>query len=172
MSPGTLVLEVVAGNAPGTQIEVDEDLLIGREASAAGKLADDVEISRQHARITRGADGEFVIEDLGSTNGTFVNGERIDAPHRLADGDRLEVGATTLTVVLPRPESPAEIQATAEREVVPSSPAGVPPLSLRIEVDLPGRVAMLALDDGSDAVRLEYADGGWRIARDQAQASS
>ena len=170
MSPGRLVLEVVAGNAPGTQIEVDEELLIGREASDAGTLADDVEISRRHARISRGAEGEFVLEDLGSTNGTFVNGQPIDAPRRLADGDRVEVGATTLTVVLPLAESPAAPQATAEREVPPSS-VGIPPLSLQIDVDLARREAMVVLGDGSDAVRLEYAGDGWRIDRDPAQAS-
>jgi hypothetical protein len=170
MPPGTLVLEVVAGNAPGTQIEVDDELLIGRQASDAGKLGDDAEISRQHARISRGPDGEFVVEDLGSTNGTFVNGKRIDAPRRLADGDRLEVGATTLTVALPSAQAPATTVTTAEREMPPPA-AGIPPLSLRIDVDLAGRVALLALDDGSDAVRLEYADGAWRISPGQAQTT-
>jgi pSer/pThr/pTyr-binding forkhead associated (FHA) protein len=165
MSPGTLVLEVVAGNAPGTEIEVEEELLIGRQATGAGTLGEDVEISRRHAQISRDADGAFVIEDLGSTNGTFVNGERIEAPTRLGDGDRIEVGATTLTVVLPTAESPLAIQPTAER-ALPGAPAAVPPLSLRIEVDMAGRVAVLALDDDSDSVRLEYADGGWRIDRD------
>jgi pSer/pThr/pTyr-binding forkhead associated (FHA) protein len=144
MSPGRLLLEVVAGNALGSQIEVENDFLIGRHAPGAGTLAEDYEISRRHARISRAPEGHFLIEDLASTNGTFVNGARIDAPQRLAEGDRVEVGGTTL-VVHPPPEP-------------------VPALSLRIDIDLAGREATLALDDGSDAVRLEYAEGGWRIA--------
>jgi pSer/pThr/pTyr-binding forkhead associated (FHA) protein len=144
MSPGRLLLEVVAGNALGSQIEVEDDFLIGRQAPGAGTLADDHEISRHHARISRAPEGDFVIEDLASTNGTFVNGARIATPQRLADGDRVEVGGTTLVI-----HAPAE---------------PVPALSLRIDVDLAGRGATLSLDDNSDAVRLEYADGAWRIA--------
>ena len=157
MPPGRLLLEVVAGNALGTEIEVDDDFVIGREASGDGKLADDIEISRHHARIARAPDGDYTIEDLSSTNGTFVNGKQIDAPQRLADGDRVEVGGTTLVVHAPA-KAP---QATAARPIQ----APIPPLSLRIDVDLAGRQATLALDDSSDEVRLEYADGGWRIAR-------
>lgn len=158
MPPGRLLLEVVAGNALGSQIEVEDEFLIGREAEGDGKLADDIEISRHHARITRAPDGDYVIEDLGSTNGTFVNGTQIAAVHRLADGDRIEVGGTTLAVHAPL-RAP---QQTAARE---APPAPIPPLSLRIDIDLAGRQATLALDDSSDGVRLEYADGGWRIAR-------
>ena len=92
MSPGRLLLEVVVGNAVGSQIEVEDEFLIGREAPDAGKLADDHEISRRHARITRTPEGAFVIEDLASTNGTFVNGARIKASQRLTEGDRIELG--------------------------------------------------------------------------------
>jgi hypothetical protein len=171
MSPGSLMLDVVAGNALGSQIEVDSDLLIGRHAPGAGTLADDDEISRHHARISRGPEGDYMIEDLASTNGTFVNGARIAAPHRLADGDRVEVGATTLVVHAPAEPASAR-EATAARAVPADpaeqagpAPAGIPPLSLRIDIDLGAREATLALDDGSDAVRLTYADGGWRITQ-------
>ena len=159
MPPGRLLLEVVAGNALGSEIEVEDEFLIGRQAPGAGTLADDIEISRNHARISCDPDGGFAIEDLGSTNGTFVNGKQIAEPQRLAEGDRVEVGGTVLVVHTPT-EAPA--QATAARPV--PAPAAIPPLSLRIEIDLAGRAAVLALDDASDAVRLEYADGGWRIA--------
>ena len=159
MSPGRLLLEVVVGNAVGSQIEVEDEFLIGREAPDAGKLADDHEISRRHARITRTPEGAFVIEDLASTNGTFVNGARIKASQRLTEGDRIELGGTTLVVHAPVETAPAP-QSTAVRAL----PAGIPALSLRIDIDFAGREATLALDDGSDTVRLEYADGGWRIA--------
>lgn len=161
MSPGRLLLDVVAGNALGSQIEVENDFMIGRDEPGTGRLADDYEISRQHARISREPEGGFMIEDLASTNGTFVNGARIAAPQRLAEGDRVEVGGTTFVVHAPTEALPAG--ATAARAV--PGPAGIPAMSLRIDIDLAGRVATLALDDDSDAVRLEYADGGWRFAR-------
>ena len=50
--------------------------MIGRAASGEGRLGDDAELSRRHARVARDADGRLTIEDLGSANGTFVNGVR------------------------------------------------------------------------------------------------
>jgi FHA domain len=93
-----LRLEVISGNAVGAEIVVDEQLVIGRHAEGAGQLSEDPEISRQHARITREASGEYAIEDLGSSNGTFVNGLRIQSPRLLSPGDSIEAGATTLLV--------------------------------------------------------------------------
>jgi pSer/pThr/pTyr-binding forkhead associated (FHA) protein len=94
-----LRLKIVSGNAAGDTVEVgDEEFIIGRQAEGAGSLANDIEISRTHARIRSEADGSFVIEDLGSTNGTYVNGRRIDKPLALEVGDRIEVGASALVV--------------------------------------------------------------------------
>ena len=76
---------------------MEDEFLIGREAPDEGKLGQDAEISRQHARITHTGD-EYVIEDLGSTNGTFLNGRKISRPEVLSAGDRIQVGATTLVV--------------------------------------------------------------------------
>jgi hypothetical protein len=98
-------LEVVAGNAVGMSILVEDELVIGRHAEGAGRLADDEEISRAHARVTVDERGSSKIEDLGSTNGTFVNALRISAPHQLSMGDTIELGGTTLVVrELPRAE--------------------------------------------------------------------
>jgi pSer/pThr/pTyr-binding forkhead associated (FHA) protein len=93
-----LRLEVVAGNAAGTVITVHDELLIGRHAEGAGRLADDEEISRSHARVALEPGGFCAIEDLGSTNGTFVNGLRVAGPKTLALGDTIELGGTTLVV--------------------------------------------------------------------------
>jgi pSer/pThr/pTyr-binding forkhead associated (FHA) protein len=98
-APEKLRLKIVSGNAAGDTVEVgQEEFIIGRQAEGAGSLANDIEISRTHARITGEADGSFVIEDLGSTNGTYVNGRRIDRPLALEVGDRIEVGASALVV--------------------------------------------------------------------------
>src|SRR5215212_353345 len=92
-------LRVTEGKERGKRVRVDTDLLIGRTATEEdGRLGDDPEISRRHARVSRGADGQLTIEDLGSANVTFVNGERIDVPRALDSGDVVQVGQTVLQV--------------------------------------------------------------------------
>ncbi len=93
-----LLLEVISGKAVGTMITVQDELVIGRHADGPGRLSDDEEISRQHARVSREATGDYAIEDLGSSNGTFINGLRIQSPRLLSPGDSIETGATTLVV--------------------------------------------------------------------------
>lgn len=83
-------------------MELDGELVIGRAADGEGQFGDDPELSRRHARITRGPDGRLTIEDLGSANGTFVNGRRIDDPQPLHAGDTIAVGQTTLEVTTRR----------------------------------------------------------------------
>jgi pSer/pThr/pTyr-binding forkhead associated (FHA) protein len=63
-------IRITGGPAQGSNIEIGQELQIGRSAGAEGRLGDDPEISRQHARLSRDAQGQLVVEDLGSTNGT------------------------------------------------------------------------------------------------------
>jgi pSer/pThr/pTyr-binding forkhead associated (FHA) protein len=70
---------------------------IGR-ATGADFIVDAALISRVHCRLTALADGELEVRDLESTNGTFVNGERIETA-RLAPGDRLQVGRVELVAL-------------------------------------------------------------------------
>ena len=93
-----LRLKVVEGNAAGEVIVVETELVIGRQAEGDGALASDVEISRQHARISAETGGRFGIEDLGSTNGTYVNGRRLEGRVTLETGDRITLGASALVV--------------------------------------------------------------------------
>ena len=58
-------------------------------------IVDSATVSRRHARIVV-TDGEAVVEDLGSKNGTFVQGERLNSPARIRDGDRLLIGEVAL----------------------------------------------------------------------------
>jgi pSer/pThr/pTyr-binding forkhead associated (FHA) protein len=122
-------LEVVAGRAIGMSILIDDELLIGRHAEGAGRLADDEEISRSHARLSLDRTGFCAIEDLGSTNGTYVNGLRITGPETLSEGDTIEVGATTLVVrELPIPHSEHTLRAIPSRPtIVPGSAVGAAP---------------------------------------------
>ena len=108
-------VRVTEGKEQGKILSVDVDLLIGRHAPEdEGRLGDDPEISRRHARVSRGADGRLAIEDLGSANGTYVNGERIDAPRTLEHGDLIRVGTTVLEVTDGSSEPPgAAVAASA-----------------------------------------------------------
>jgi diguanylate cyclase (GGDEF)-like protein len=88
--PGRPILTLLAGPAVGEARPVLSDLVLGRGDHVDFRL-DEPTVSWSHARIfPRGA--ELVIEDLASTNGTFVGTERVTAPRVLADGDRIRLG--------------------------------------------------------------------------------
>src|SRR5919112_3638826 len=91
-------IRITGGPASGQQIEIGQELQIGRSAGAEGRRGDDPEISRQHARFSRDAQGQLVVEDLGSTNGTYVNGQRISGQQVLNPGDTVQMGRSTITV--------------------------------------------------------------------------
>jgi hypothetical protein len=93
-------LAIEAGPGSGRRYEVaSRRVMIGRSRECDLVLADS-NVSRQHAEVRRVGDGGYAIVDLGSTNGTEVNGRRA-AEHRLADGDRIVLGSTTLRFELP-----------------------------------------------------------------------
>jgi signal transduction histidine kinase len=95
-------LFVIRGNDQGTRFELDGSLLgIGRDSSNTIQLHD-TEVSRQHAEIRR-TEGIFHVVDLNSSNGTFVNGHRIQK-HRLASGDQIQLGSTLMLYTGPTEE--------------------------------------------------------------------
>ncbi len=75
---------------PADRIEVDRELIIGRDPETDVRL-DHVSVSRRHAKVRPLEDGGCVVSDLHSTAGTFVNGHRFDT-HELTVGDRLQIG--------------------------------------------------------------------------------
>lgn len=80
-----------SGPTPGVTFPLDGDqLTIGRD-STNGVAINDAEISRKHARMMFQG-GKYVLEDLGSTNGTFVNGQRLAGPVVLKPGDVVSLG--------------------------------------------------------------------------------
>ena len=119
------------GALEGQRFELDGDRTIGREG--ADITLDDDQVSRSHARVSV-AGATITIEDLGSTNGTFVNGAKIEAPTTLAPGDTVRIGATTFALEAeaeaePEPEPmPAmpEPAVTVAREAAPAQPAPEP----------------------------------------------
>lgn len=85
------VLFVTEGPGRGQQKVIRSDeLLIGRGQHCDLYIADR-RISREHSRITRDEDGNYYVEDLESRNGTFVNGERVEGPRQLHEGDEIQI---------------------------------------------------------------------------------
>lgn len=87
-------LVVSEGPEAGERIEFADELVLGREGDFG---TEDEELSRRHAILRTGAQG-LEVEDLGSLNGTFVNGRKIDGPAGLRAGDHVRVGRTVLEV--------------------------------------------------------------------------
>ncbi|HET9010332.1 MAG TPA: FHA domain-containing protein, partial [Gemmatimonadaceae bacterium] len=91
----TLELRVVSGARAGATERFDGPVVsVGRHPTSDLRfdLHDDLDVSARHAELRR-ADGAWTVHDLGSTNGTLVNGERVTSPRRLAAGDTIAFGA-------------------------------------------------------------------------------
>jgi EmrB/QacA subfamily drug resistance transporter len=98
------VLRIVGGAGPGQEVDLPGSLEIGRDPRAAIPLVDDRLVSSRHARVSPQEDG-VAVEDLGSRNGTFVNGIRIAEPTVVRAGGEIVLGDTTFEVVeVPAPE--------------------------------------------------------------------
>lgn len=92
----------------GERLPISDVFTIGRSDDNDLALDWDRQVSRHHARL-RFVDGELWIEDLASSNGTFVNEERLAGSRRLASGDTVRVGSTILEVDIPAPEPPTVV---------------------------------------------------------------
>jgi pSer/pThr/pTyr-binding forkhead associated (FHA) protein len=136
-----------SGPTPGASFNLEGDqLTIGRD-STNDLVINDAEISRRHARLTFQG-GKYVLEDLGSTNGTFVNGQRLAGPRVLKAGEVVSFGEQIIlvfevtnvdvgaTVVSPRaaavpsasrpvtpPPTPAEYAGSVPASPAPAAPA-------------------------------------------------
>ncbi|MBN1911409.1 MAG: FHA domain-containing protein [Pirellulales bacterium] len=100
-------LFVIRGNDQGSRFEFAEPLTrVGRDASSTIRLHD-TEVSRQHAEIRR-SDNTYVLADLGSSNGTYVNGQRV-VSHSLSSGDQVQIGSTLMLYTAPSDESAEDL---------------------------------------------------------------
>jgi hypothetical protein len=125
MSAAQFRLIVRTGPNAGTVIDLTKEVsMMGRDVTNEVTIGD-AEVSRQHARLTR-TPGGFVLEDLGSTNGTFVNGERLVSPRVLNSGDLIGLGENvTLTFEGTAVESAATVMGSAA--AAPRRQAAPPP---------------------------------------------
>ncbi len=87
-----VLVMVLHGADAGKTFRVGTTATFGR--GAAEIPLDDTAVSREHARLVRDAQGRYTLEDLGSSNGTFLDGVRVTGPTRLANGARIQFGPT------------------------------------------------------------------------------
>ena len=74
---------------------INDITVLGRSAQADIPIPSDGNCSRRHCQIRKWA-GKFLLEDLQSHNGTFVNGDKVEKAHELCDGDLISIGDTTV----------------------------------------------------------------------------
>jgi hypothetical protein len=89
------LLVVAPPAASGRAFDVDGELTIGRAPGCGVSIPDDTFVSNVHARVFE-RDGDVFVEDLGSTNGTLINGAALTATVKLRKGDRIQAGQTVL----------------------------------------------------------------------------
>ena len=132
----------------GKERPIKPGAVIGREGVEV--VLADPEVSRRHAAI-RQLDDSAAIEDLGSTNGTFVNGEKITGVVALSEGDEVKIGNTVLAVAAVGSATKAAIavpdpgtQATTAREVPAPPPAPEPAAAAQPAAPAPGPAPVAA----------------------------
>ena len=87
-------LAVIEGDLKGQAFDLQDELTVGR-ADKCHVVLNDTYVSQVHARIFAKGD-TFMVEDLGSTNGTYLNRRRVTSPAELQRGDRVKIGKTVL----------------------------------------------------------------------------
>lgn len=93
---GTRVLFVRSESQQGQEFEVNDVIVLGR-SDETDVVLDDPYASEFHFRLVSAENG-MMLHDLGSTNGTYVNGRRVSAPTQLRHGDTIQVGKTVMEI--------------------------------------------------------------------------
>jgi adenylate cyclase len=89
------LLRIISPESPERSVELARHNTLGRHPDNTIQILDRI-VSKNHCHIDAAADGSFVLKDLGSLNGTFVNGERVSGECALNAGDEISLGSTKL----------------------------------------------------------------------------
>ena len=165
-------LRFISGKYQGGEfpLKPERELIIGRSSDLDMVLVEDM-VSRKHAKISTASD-QIVIQDLGSTNGTFVNGEKIKRV-RLREGDRILIGTSIIKLVA-IDEAAAEGGQVVEAapELKPTGPAPSPKRTVSgarsmagtiDEIPLPDLMQLLSTSKKSGVLEIQTEDDFGRI---------
>lgn len=123
--PGQFQLTMRSGPNPGTVYALESDqIIIGRDSSNEIPV-NDAEVSRRHARLAFQG-GKYVLDDMGSTNGTFVNGQRLTGPRVLKSGEVISLGEQIVFVYEAVDSDPGATM-VSPRQVPEARPVTPPP---------------------------------------------
>lgn len=167
-------LAITSGDRAGTTVEVIRPMTVGRDPACELTLTDS-QVSKRHATFTPRFDGTVAIEDLGSRNGTFVDGVVMTSSHKLRPGQSIRIGGTTFVVEAPLAAAtvgaaipPAPVAAPAGRpEAREPKPARRRPpsrnaviLAIVVALAVLGVVSMLFVRNGSDEAAMPSPPAG------------
>lgn len=158
-------LRFVSGKYQGAVFPLREgrEVIVGRSGEVDLVLAEDL-VSRRHARIAV-EDGVATLHDLGSTNGTFLNGQRVKKA-RLAEGDRILIGSSLLKLVA----ADAETVSRSDAEVKEDLEAAAQRASATDVSAIRGRIAEVPLPDVAQLLGAARKTGVLRMRREEARA--
>jgi pSer/pThr/pTyr-binding forkhead associated (FHA) protein len=160
-------LRFISGKYQGGEfpLRMDREIIVGRSSELDMVLVEDM-VSRKHAKITTSGD-QIIIQDLGSTNGTFVNGEKIKKV-RLKEGDRILIGTSIIKLVavdaaqvVTEGEARQRLEATGQRRNV--SGANKPMSGSIDEIPLPDLLQLLSTSRKSGVLSVRGEGGHGRI---------
>jgi hypothetical protein len=162
-------LRFISGKYQGGEfpLRMNREIIIGRSSDLDMVLVEDM-VSRRHAKITTGT-GEIIIQDLGSTNGTFVNGEKVSRT-RLSEGDRILVGTSIIKLVAldPNNNHAAASEAEARQRMqqgaaAQQASAGRPMSGVIEEIPLPDLLQLLSTSRKSGVLTTNSPSGLGKI---------
>ncbi|MDX1435768.1 MAG: FHA domain-containing protein [Anaerolineales bacterium] len=154
MAPRSYQLVQQAGPSPGKAFSLNKsEIYLGRDINN-DIIISDAEVSRKHARLVLLQSGEYQLEDLGSTNGTYIDGQRITGPHLLYPGETIMLGdnvrfhfdtvardpeatAAGGAVAMQPPASEPAPQQVYQRAETFSSPEPIPPQTAEPPLEQP-----------------------------------
>src|SRR5262249_14041596 len=160
-------LRFISGKYQGGEfpLRMDREIIVGRSSDLDMVLVEDM-VSRKHAKITATGD-QIVIQDLGSTNGTFVNGEKIKKA-RLKEGDRILIGTSIIKLVavdtsqvVSEEAARQRLEQTGQRRSV--SGANKPMSGSIDEIPLPDLLQLLSTSRKSGVLSVRGEGGHGRI---------
>jgi pSer/pThr/pTyr-binding forkhead associated (FHA) protein len=159
---------------PPVRLEAGREAVLGRGEDCDVRVVSD-QVSRRHAAVRKlGAD--YLVRDLGSTNGTLVNGERVEGERKLKPGDRIEVGGVGVTFCYVGPDfaggDPRTIRGAGDRTLLfepqpPPPPAAalggrleeIPTFAVLQMLEMGGKSGLLTFEGEDGPVRLWLVGG-------------